>query len=258
MIEGRVEMMRSRRRQRKRRIIAVIVSVLVVAAALLIWRPWEVEEEPVRENGPDQVSELPEGDEPPDGLTLPDRYKVAVWHTPADASRLNEVEYQLAQLGQTEYASVPIAVTGTVRVNAVYYYGSDEELRSFAGQLTDRLGFDPPQRVDLCFVLGQDIEGLLAEAPKSAELPEGVAGLTVEVLNGSGIPGMASRTAQRLQGYGLVVSDFRNNDSFDCAETTIYCAPDKHEFALALKGVLGMPGKVHVFRNDLQVVLGGG
>jgi len=249
-------MMRSRRRQRKRRIIAVAVSVLVVAAALFIWRPWEAEEEPVRENG--QVSELPEGAEPPEGLTLPERYKVAVWHTPADAARLNEVRYQLTQLGQARCAEVPIAVTGTVRVNAVYYYGSDEELRSFAGQLADRLGFDPPQRVDLSFVLGQDIEGLLAAAPKTAELPEGAADIVVEVLNGSGIPGMASRTAQRLQGYGLVVVDFRNNDSFDCDETTIYCAPDKHSYALALKGVLGMPGKVYPFDYDLQVVLGGG
>ncbi|OGD78954.1 MAG: hypothetical protein A2Y64_01345 [Candidatus Coatesbacteria bacterium RBG_13_66_14] len=264
MIEGRVEMMRSRRRKQKRRTIAIVVAcaLAVVAVVLFIWRPWETEENPPDGETLDgesaTVSELPQGNEPPDEIALPLRYSVEVWHTPADAERLNDVEYQLSQLGQTEYSAVPIAVLGSGNVNIVYYHGESEELRSFAESLSDLLGFGAPRRVDISLVLGRDIEGVLAAAPDSGSLPEGASGLTAEVLNGSGVAGMASRTAKKLEGFGLTVVDFRNNSSFDCEHTTISCTPDKLEYALALKEALGLPGSVTGIPYDLQVVLGGG
>jgi hypothetical protein len=263
VIEGRVEMMRSRRRKRRHRTIAVVVvCVLAVAVVLVIWRPWETggtaPEGEAHDGGTAVISELPEGNEPPDEIVLPRRYSVEVWHTPADSDRLNDVEYQLAQLGQTEYSAVPISVLGTGNVNVVYYHGESEELRSFAEQLSDLLGFGAPRRVDLSLVLGKDIEGVLAAAPDTGALPEGAAGLTAEVLNGSGVAGMASRTAKKLEGFGLTVVDFRNNNTFDCERTTISCTPDKLEYALALKEALGLPGSVTGIPYDLQVVLGGG
>jgi len=256
-------MMKSRRRKQKRRTIAVVVvCVLAVVVVLVLWRPWETEE-----NAPDgethdgeiaTVNELPEGNEPPDEIVLPRRYSVEVWHTPGDAERLKDVEYQLSQLGQTEYGAVPIAVLGSGNVNVVYYNGESEELRSFAERLSDLLGFGAPRRVDITLVLGLDIEGVLAAAPDTGALPEGASGLTAEVLNGSGIAGMASRTAKKLEGFGLTVVDFRNNSTFDCERTTISCTPDKLEYALALKKALGLPGSVTGIPYDLQVVLGGG
>jgi hypothetical protein len=264
LIEGRVEIMRSRRRKKKRRLLAVAVVVLVAAVVVLvIWRPWEAEETVA--DGPGdgeidaaQVNELPEGDEPPEEITLPGRYAVAVWHTPGDTEALNDVEYQLSQLGQTEYNALSIDVLGTANVNAVYYHGEGEELRSFADRLADLLGFGAPRRVDLTLVLGRDIEGLLASAPEAADLPEGVSGLTAEVLNGSGIPGMASRTADRLRLFGITVVDYRNDSTFDRERTTVSCTPEKLEYALAVKEALGLPGSVTGIPYDLQVVLGGG
>jgi len=263
VIEGRVEMMRSRRRKRKRRTIDVVVAgVLAVAVVLVLWRPWEPKEETPSVETHDgetaTVSELPKGNEPPKEIVLPERYSVEVWHTPMDAERLNDVKYQLSQLGQIECTTVPIAVLGTGNVNAVYYHGESEELRSFAERLSDLLGFGAPRRVDISLVLGRDIEGVLAAAPDSGALPEGASGLTAEVLNGSGIPGKASLMAQRLRGLGLTVVDFRSNNTFDCERTTISCTPDKLEYALALKKALGLPGSVTGIPYDLQVVLGGG
>ncbi len=256
-------MMRSRRRKQKRRTIAIVVVCVVAVAVvvLFVWRPWESEEsvpDGVTQDGENAtVNELPEGNEPPDEIILPQRYSVEVWHTPADAERLNDVEYQLSQLGQTEYSAVPISVLGSGNVNVVYYHGDSEELRSFAEQLSDLLGFGAPRRVDISLVLGRDIEGVLAATPDTGALPEGVSGLTAEVLNGSGIAGMASRTAHKLEGFGLTVVDFRNNNTFDCERTTISCTPEKLEYALALKEALGLPGSVTGIPNDLQVVLGG-
>jgi hypothetical protein len=264
VIEGRVEMMRSRRRKRKRRTIGVVVACVVAVAAvvLFLWRPWEpqVEAPPVETHDGENatVSELPEGNQPPDNIVLPEHYSIAVWHTPTDAERLNNVEYQLSQLGQTEYSALPIDALGTGNVDVVYYHGESEELKSFAEHLCDLLGFGAPRRVDLSVVLGRDIEGVLAAAPDSGALPGGASGLTAEVLNGSGIAGMASRTAKKLEGFGLTVVDFRNNSSFDCERTTISCTPEKLEYALALKKALGLPGSVTGIPYDLQVVLGGG
>ncbi len=264
MIEGRVEIMRSRRRTRKRRIIAVtVITVILIAVVLVLWRPWETDDSEVADgvNGhldAIQVNELPEGDEPPDEIILPERYSVAVWHTPDDEERLHDVEYQLSQLGQTVYNALPIDVLGTGNVNAVYYHGESDELRSFAERLTELLGFPVPRRVDLSITVGRDIEDLLSTAPDTSDRPEGVAGLTAEVLNGSGIAGMASRMTWKLGEFGVIVVDFRNNNTFDRERTTISCTPDKLEFALALKEALGLPGSVTGVPYDLQVVLGGG
>jgi len=256
-------MMRSRRRKRKRRTIAVVVAgVLAVAVVLILWRPWEAKEETPNGETHDgetaTVSELSKGNPPPEGITLPEHYRVAVWHTPGDAERLNNVKYQLSQLGQIECTAVPVPVLNTRNVNAVYYYGESEELRSFAEQLSDLLDFGAPQRVDISLILGKDIKEVLAAAPDTGALPGGASGLTAEVLNGSGIPGKASLMAQRLQGLGLTVVDFRNNSTFDCERTTISCTPEKLEYALALKKALGLPGSVTGISYDLQVVLGGG
>ncbi|MCK4594836.1 LytR C-terminal domain-containing protein [bacterium] len=264
LIEGRVEIMRSRRRKRKRRLIAVtVITVILIAVVLVLWRPWEAGETETGDEFHDrfdttQVYELPEGDEPPDEIVLPERYSVAVWHTPGDAERLHDVEYQLAQLGQTEYNALPIDVLGTGNVNTVYYHGESEQLRSFAERLTELLGFPAPRRVDLSVTVGRDIEGLLSTAPGTSDLPEGVTGLTAEVLNGSGIAGMASRMTRKLGEFGVIVVDFRNNDTFDRERTTISCTPEKLEFALALKEALGLPGSVTGVPYDLQVILGGG
>ncbi|MCX7020830.1 MAG: hypothetical protein NTW26_00890, partial [bacterium] len=100
MIEGRVEMMRSRRRKQKRRVVALVVAcVLTVAVVLVLWRPWETEENASGVETHDgeiaTVNELPNGNEPPDEIVLPRHYSVEVWHTPADAEKLNDVEYQL-------------------------------------------------------------------------------------------------------------------------------------------------------------------
>ncbi|MCX7022134.1 MAG: LytR C-terminal domain-containing protein [bacterium] len=238
------------------------MAVICVGTTLILWRPWEPQEEtPTVEthNGETaMVSEVPEGKEPPDEIVLPRHYSVEVWHTPADAEKLNDVEYQLSQLGQTEYSAVPVAALGTGNVNVVYYHGESEELRSFAERLSDLLGFGPPRRVDLSVVLGRDIENVLAAAPDSGELPGGASNLTAEVLNGSGVPGMGSRMADKLGGFGLTIVDIRNNSTFDCERTTISCTPDKLEYALALKKALGLPGSVTGIPYDLQVVLGGG
>lgn len=264
MIEGRVEIMRSRRRKRKRRLVAaVVICVLLIAVVLVLWRPWEVGETEAGDGFHDrfareEVYELPEGDEPPDEIILPERYSVAVWHTPGDAERLHDVEYQLSQLGQTEYSALPIDVLGTGNVNAVYYHGEGDQLRFFAERLADLLGFPTPRRVDLSITVGGDIENVLSTAPGTSDLPEGVSGLTAEVLNGSGIAGMASRMARKLGEFGVTVVDFRNNNTFDRDRTAISCAPDKLEFALALKEALGLPGSVTGIPYDLQVILGGG
>jgi hypothetical protein len=145
----------------------------------------------------------------------------------------------------------------TRNVNAVYYYGESEELRSFAEQLSDLLDFGAPQRVDISLILGKDIKEVLAAAPDTGALPGGASGLTAEVLNGSGIGGRASLWAEKLGGFGLTVVDFRNS-TFDCERTTISCTPEKLEYALALKKALGLPGSVTGISYDLQVVLGGG
>jgi len=262
--------MRMRRRQRRRRII-IISAVLLVAIVVVVflWQPWEgngdlIEEEVVLddeslEERPDtaETNVLPVGEEPPDELPRPEDYAVLFWNGAGGETALRSASYELSQLGQSEYSELSVALS-PILPDAVYYYGQDEGLADFAGDLSERLSFPQPVRVDLSIVLGADIQSLLSAAPGNlSELAE-LTNLNVEVLNGCGIGGVAHQTAALLEQLGLTVVDARNADQFSYERTSLSCVSSQLDAAEAVKESLKLPGTITGIKYDVQVVLGGG
>ncbi len=262
--------MRTRRRQQRRRII-VIASVLLVAIVVVVflWRPWEagvsdaeeaiaLDEENLEER-PDtaETSSLPSGEEPPVELSQPEDYAVLFWSGAGGETAVRSASYELSQLGQSEYSELPVALS-PVLPNAVYYYGQSDGLAGFAGDLSERLNFPEPIRVDLSIVLGADIQSLLGAVPSGLTPLPGLAGLNVEVLNGCGIGGVAHQTATLLEQLGLTVVDARNADQFTYERTSLSCVSSQLDAAEAVKESLKLPGTITGIKYDVQVVLGGG
>jgi LCP family protein required for cell wall assembly len=101
---------------------------------------------------------------------------------------------------------------------------------------------------------------IAAEDDQAARLA--AEGATVEVQNGTAVAGLASRTAEYLEGQGIQVADLGNADRSDYAESLIYVYTGKSFTAEAIGRLLSLPPTAIVpvenpqMGADIVVILG--
>jgi hypothetical protein len=137
--------------------------------------------------------------------------------------------------------------------SAVYYR---EGFDSWAEGLAAALGADiSRERVDLTVICGQDISKLILEAlAKNVPAPGGT---NVEVLNGCGIEGAATKMKERLDANGYRVVAVGNAATFDYKETIIETSEEKRDAALRCAGLLGLDGRrLEPHSYDVKIIIG--
>jgi hypothetical protein len=137
---------------------------------------------------------------------------------------------------------------------SIIFFGSGFESR--ADELASALAMEVPrQRVDVTVICGQDISKLILEAlAKKVPAPEGV---NVEVLNGCGIEGAASKMKERLEDNGYAVVALGNAPTFDYRATVIQAGEENEYAAHRLAELFGLDAdRLEPRPYDLKVVIG--
>ena len=126
-----------------------------------------------------------------------------------------------------------------------------------------------PERMVIDTSLAREVTGLdgayLLEPraelkPAVARFLGGASSTSVEVLNGAGIAGLATRTADRLSQSGYIIASIGDAPRTQ-SQTTIVAKPFAHSAAEQLASTLGIPGgRISTSSNlstaDIQLVLG--
>jgi hypothetical protein len=142
----------------------------------------------------------------------------------------------------------------TVTDNSSVYYRAGFE--TWAEEMAAALGAElPRERVDLTVICGQDISQLILEAlAKNVPAPENT---HVEVLNGCGIEGAASKMRERLEANGYAVVAVGNAATFDYRETVIEVSEDQRDAALRAAALFGLDeDRLEPHRYDVKIVIG--
>jgi uncharacterized protein YfaP (DUF2135 family) len=137
--------------------------------------------------------------------------------------------------------------------SSVYYRDGFDD---WAQELAAALGADiPRQQVDLTVICGQDISKLILEA--LAKNVPALEGTDVEVLNGCGIEGAATKMRERLEANGYKVVSVGNAATFDYKETVIEAAEDKRDAALRAAALFGLDDdRLEPHSYDVKIVVG--
>ncbi len=125
-----------------------------------------------------------------------------------------------------------------------------------AGELAAALRADMPRtRVDVTVTCGQDVHKLILEAvAKKVPAPENV---NVEVLNGGGIEGAASKVKEQLEANGYDVVAVGNAPTFDYKRTVIAAPEESADAAGKIAALFGLKDEaVERQGYDLKVIIG--
>ena len=125
-----------------------------------------------------------------------------------------------------------------------------------AGELAAALRADMPRtRVDITIICGQDVSKLILEAlAKKVPAPENV---NVEVLNGGGIEGAASKIKDQLEANGYHVVVVGNAPAFDYKKTVLAAPEAQKETALKIASLFGLDeSRCEPPGYDLKVIVG--
>ena len=126
----------------------------------------------------------------------------------------------------------------------------------WAQGLAEALAADVPvERVDITVICGQDVSKLIIEAlAKNVPAPEGT---HVEVLNGCGIEGAATKIKERLEANGYKVVTVGNAASFDYKETVIEAAEGKRDAGLRAANLFGLDEhRLEPLGYDVKIIIG--
>lgn len=135
----------------------------------------------------------------------------------------------------------------------VYFRDGFDE---WAVDLAAALGADVPRaQVDITVICGQDISKLILEA--LAKNVPALEGTNVEVLNGCGIEGAATKMRERLEANGYKVVSVGNAATFDYKETIIEAAEDKRDAALRAAALFGLgDDRLEPHSYDVKILIG--
>jgi len=134
------------------------------------------------------------------------------------------------------------------------YYG--DGFADWAEELAAALAADVPrERVDLTIICGQDISKLILEA--LAKNVPALEGTNVEVLNGCGIEGAATKMRERLEANGYKVVNVANAATFDYKATVIETAEGKRDAGLRAAALFGLgDDRLEPRSYDVKIVIG--
>ena len=241
---GRLVRVEQRRRGRKWRIVLGVVAVLVVVAIIVVafrykYKRQKPEEPPLPPTA--ETAEVPRTAATAEtvtpatgqisalvvnGTSVPQRFGNAL-------AALEEFNVEAGNAVRFEQYRPKIAYAGE---SSVYYRDGFDE---WAEELAAALAADiPRERVDVTIICGLDISQLILEAlAKNVPAPEDT---NVEVLNGCGIEGAASKMKERLEANGYTVVAVGNAATFDYKETVIEAPEGKREAALRAAALFGL------------------
>ena len=258
---GRLVRVEQRRRGRKWRIVLGVVAVLVVVAIIVVafrykYKRQKPEEPPLPPTA--ETAEVPptaataETVTPAtgqisaivvNGTTVPQRFGNAL-------AALEEFNVEAGNAVRFEQYRPKIAYAGE---SSVYYRDGFDE---WAEELAAALAADiPRERVDVTIICGLDISQLILEAlAKNVPAPEDT---NVEVLNGCGIEGAASKMKERLEANGYTVVAVGNAATFDYKETVIEAPEGKREAALRAAALFGLGDeRLEPPAYDVKIIIG--
>ena len=258
---GRLVRVEQRRRGRKWRIVLGVVAALVVVAIIVVafrykYKRQKPEEPPLPPTA--ETAEAPRTAATAEtvtpatgqisalvvnGTTVPQRFGNAL-------AALEEFNVESGNAVRFEQYRPKIAYAGE---SSVYYRDGFDE---WAEELAAALAADiPRERVDVTIICGLDISQLILEAlAKNVPAPEDT---NVEVLNGCGIEGAASKMKERLEANGYTVVAVGNAATFDYKETVIEAPEGKREAALRAAALFGLGDeRLEPPAYDVKIIIG--
>lgn len=258
---GRLVRVEQRRRGRKWRIVLGVVAVLVVVAIIVVafrykYKRQKPEEPPLPPTA--ETAEVPRTAATAEtvtpatgqisalvvnGTSVPQRFGNAL-------AALEEFNVEAGNAVRFEQYRPKIAYAGE---SSVYYRDGFDE---WAEELAAALAADiPRERVDVTIICGLDISQLILEAlAKNVPAPEDT---NVEVLNGCGIEGAASKMKERLEANGYTVVAVGNAATFDYKETVIESPEGKREAALRAAALFGLGDeRLEPPAYDVKIIIG--
>jgi hypothetical protein len=258
---GRLVRVEQRRRGRKWRIVLGVVAVLAVAAIIVVAFRYKYKRQ--KPEAPPLPPTAETAEAPPtaataetvtpatgqisalvvNGTTVPQRFGNAL-------AALEEFNVESGNAVRFEQYRPKIAYAGE---SSVYYRDGFDE---WAEELAAALAADiPRERVDVTIICGLDISQLILEAlAKNVPAPEDT---NVEVLNGCGIEGAASKMKERLEANGYAVVAVGNAATFDYKETVIEAPEVKREAALRAAALFGLGDeRLEPPAYDVKIIIG--
>jgi hypothetical protein len=259
---GRLVRVEHRRRSRKWRIIVGVTATLLVAVIIVLaYRYKHRKKEPEEPQPPPATAETAASAETPataeevtpataqvvtlvvNGTSVPQRFGNAL-------AALEDFNVECGNAFRYEQYRPKIAYTD--KSSVFYRDGYDE----WAEGLAEALAADiPVERVDITVVCGQDVSKLIIEAlAKNVPAPENT---NVEVLNGCGIEGAATKIKERLEANGYNVVAVGNAATFDYKETVIETAEGKKDAGLRTANLFGIgERKIEPLSYDVKIIIG--
>jgi hypothetical protein len=259
---GRLVRVAQRRRGRKWRIILGVVAAGVIVTVVVFAFKYKKGRgngtEPVT---PPPTAETPATAEPPptaevvtptteqvlalvvNNTTVPQRFGNAL-------AALEDFNVQCGDAVRFEPYRPKISYS---EASSVYYRDGFD---TWAEEMAAALAADIPlERVDVTIICGQDVSKLILEAlAKNVPAPEGT---HVEVLNGCGIEGAASKIKERLEANGYAVVAVGNAANFDYKETVIEVAEERRDAGLRAATLFGLDkDRVEPAGYDVKIVIG--
>lgn len=258
---GRLVRVARRRRGRKWRVALGVVAALAVVAVIIVAFRYKSERQKPEEHTLTPTAEkatapptaataeavTPAGEQVlalvVNGTSVPQRFGNAL-------AALEDFNVESGNAVRFEQYRPIIAHAGE---SSVYYRGGFDE---WAEELAAALAADiPRERVDVTIICGQDISKLILEAlAKNVPAPERT---NVEVLNGCGIEGAASKMRERLEANGYTVVAVGNAATFDYKETVIEAAEAEREAALRAAALFGLGDeRLEPPAYDVKIIIG--
>jgi hypothetical protein len=259
---GRLVRVEHRRRSRKWRIVlGVTAGIVVVAVIVFAFRYKSRKKGPEPPLPPPASAETAVVAESPataekvtpataqvvallvNGTTVPQRFGNAL-------AALEDFNVECGNAIRYEQYRPKIAYSG--KSSVLYRDGYEEWAQGF----TEALAADMPlERVDLTLICGQDISKLILEA--LAKNVPAADSTNVEVLNGCGIEGAATKVKERLEANGYKVVAVGNAAHFDYKETVIETAEGKRDAGLRAANLFGVgERKLEPLSYDVKIIVG--
>ena len=259
---GRLVRVEHRRRSRKWRIVVgVTAAVLVAVIVILAYRYKSRKKEPEPPQPPPATAETAAAAEAPataekvtpataqvltlvvNGTSVPQRFGNAL-------AALEDFNVECGNALRYEQYRPKIAYA---EKSSVFYRDGYAE---WAEGSAEALAADIPlERVDLTIICGQDVSKLIIEAlAKNVPASEGT---NVEVLNGCGIEGAATKIKERLEANGYSVVAVGNAANFDYKETVIETAEGKRDAGLRAANLFGIAERrLEPPSYDVKIIIG--
>jgi hypothetical protein len=258
---GRLIRVERRRRGRKWRIALGVVAVLaVVAVVVFAFRYKSRKEKP---EGPEPPPTAETAVAPPTAETA-EEPATAAGHVTALVVNGTSVpqrfgnalaaleDFNVESGGAVRYEQYRPKITYSGESHVYYQEGFDDWAEGLAAALAAEI---PRERVDLTIICGQDISQLILEA--MAKNVPASQGTNVEVLNGCGIEGAATKMKERLEANGYAVVAVGNAATFDYKETVIEASEAKRDAGLRAAALFGLGDeRLEPPAYDVKVVIG--